>query len=167
MNRLPNIKSMSERLPNDEFANAEQHGGRHRRIRTGRNRAGEFFKLMAISAVLAIAVLAGLKIADSGNLFTSTPSAPATVAVLDASNLDLSSSVATKLVDAGFEVASSSKLVDTTNPNATQATTQVYASDSSYLDKANEVAKLLGTPAASVNSQATSPITVVIGTNYK
>jgi hypothetical protein len=164
---LPNIKSMSEKFPNDEFAAAPSHGGRHRRIRTGRNRAAEFLKLALVSAVLATVAMVGIKMADSVNLFNAEPSAPATIAILDGTTSDLSSSVATKLVDAGYEVASSGKLVDATDPTKVTATTLVYAQDSTYLDKANAVAKLIGAGEASVISASTSPITVVIGTDYR
>ena len=158
---------MSEKFPNDEFAAAPAHGGRHRRIRTGRNRFGEFLKLTLISAVLATVALVGIKLADSVNLFNAEATAPATIAILDGTQTDLSNTVATKLVDAGYEVASSGKLVDATDPTKVTTTTLVYAQDSSYLDKANEIAKLLGVESASINSQSTQPITVVIGTDYR
>ena len=158
---------MSEKFPQDEFAAAEPHGGRHRRVRTGRNRVAEFLKLTLISAVLAVLVLLGLKLVDGGNLFSGEPSAPATIAVLDGTKNELSNTVATRLVDAGYEVASSAKLVDTTNPDAVQPTTKVYAQSAAYLDKANEIAKLLGVADATVNSESTAPITVLIGTDYR
>ena len=158
---------MSEKFPQDEFAAAEPHGGRHRRVRTGRNRVAEFLKLTLISAVLAVLVLLGLKLVDGGNLFSGEPSAPATIAVLDGTKNELSNTVATRLVDAGYEVASSAKLVDTTNPDAVQPTTKVYAQSAAYLDKANEIAKLLGVAEATVNSESTAPITVLIGTDYR
>jgi hypothetical protein len=158
---------MSEKFPQDEFAAAEPHGGRHRRVRTGRNRVAEFLKLTLISAVLAAVVLVGLKLVDGANLFSGEPSAPATVAVLDGTKNELSNTVATRLVDAGYEVASSAKLVDTTNPDAVQPTTKVYAQSAAYLDKANEIATLLGVAAASVNGESTAPITVLIGTDYR
>ena len=157
---------MSEKFPNDEFAAAPPHGGRHRRIRTGRNRVGEFFKLALISAVLATVALVGIKLADSVNFFNAEATAPASIAILDGSQADLSNAVATRLVDAGYEVASSGKLVDATDPNKVTTTTLVYALNSSYLDKANEVAQLLGVESASINSQSTQPITVVIGSDY-
>lgn len=158
---------MSEKFPHDEFAAAEPHGGRHRRVRTGRNRVAEFFKLTLISAVLAAVVLLGLKLVDGGNLFSGEPSAPATIAVLDGTKNELSNTVATRLVDAGYEVASSAKLVDTTNPDAVQPNTKVYAQSAAYLDKANEIAKLLGVADATVNGESTAPITVLIGTDYR
>ena len=94
---------MSQKFPQDEFANAKVAGGRHRRVRTGRHRVTEFFKLFLFSAILAGAVLGGMKLLDSGNLFGGQPTAPATIAVLDGSKLGLSSQVVTELVDKGFE----------------------------------------------------------------
>ena len=158
---------MSEKFPQDEFGAAEPHGGRHRRLRTGRNRVAEFFKLTLFSAVLAVVVLVGLKLVDGGNLFSGEPTAPATIAVLDGTKNELSNAVATRLVDAGYEVASSAKLVDASNPDAIQPTTKVYAQSAAYLDKANEVAKLLGVLDASVNGDSTAPITVLIGADYR
>ncbi|MFM5968112.1 MAG: LytR C-terminal domain-containing protein [Micrococcales bacterium] len=158
---------MAEKFPQDEFAAAPSHGGRHRRLRTGRHRAAEFLKLALISAVLATIALVGLKVVDGGNLFTSEPNSPATIAVLDGSQKDLSSAVATRLVDGGFEVETAAKLIDQTNPDAVQPVTQVYAESSAYLDKAKEVAKFLGVAEATVNTNATAPITVLVGADYK
>ena len=124
-------------------------------------------KLTLISALLATVALVGIKVADSVNLFNAEATAPATIAILDGTQADLSNSVATKLVDAGYEVAASGKLVDATDPTKVTTTTLVYAQDSSYLDKANEVAKLLGVESASINSQSTQPITVVVGTDFR
>lgn len=168
MAALPNINPMNDKFPADEFAAAEPHGGRHRRIRTGRNRFGEFLKLTLISALLATLVLVGIKLADSVNLFNAEPSAPATIAILDGSKLSLSNTVASELVDAGYEVASSAEfVVDAAKPEAAQSVSLVYALDSSYLDKAKEVASLLGIDSVSINSQSTAPITVVVGTDLK
>lgn len=157
----------AEKFPDDEFAAAPEQGGRHRRIRTGRNRVAEFFKLAAISAVLATVAMVGLKLADSVNLFNAEPSAPATIAILDGTTNDLSNAVATRLVDAGYEVASSGKVATVTDASNSVKTTLVYAQDSAYLDKANQVAKLIGVSKVSVNSQSSSPITVLIGTDYR
>ena len=158
---------MAEKFPQDEFAAAPLHGGRHRRLRTGRHRVAEFLKLTLISAVLATVALVGLKLVDGGNLFTAEPTSPATIAVLDGSQKDLSSQVATRLVDGGFEVETAAKLIDETNPDAVQPVTQVYAESSAYLDKAKEVAKFLGVAEATVNTHATAPITVLVGADYK
>lgn len=158
---------MSQKFPQDEFSDAKVAGGRHRRVRTGRHRVAEFFKLFLFSAVLAAAVLAGMKLADSGNLFGGQPTAPATIAVLDGSKLGLSSRVVTELVDKGFEVASSADLVDAENPNKVQVTTVVYASHSVYLERANEVAAALNSGEAVLDTEAGSPITVVIGTDQR
>lgn len=158
---------MSQKFPQDEFTDAKVSGGRHRRVRTGRHRVAEFFKLFLFSAVLAAAVLAGMKLADSGNLFGGQPTAPATIAVLDGSKLGLSSQVVTELVEKGFEVASSADLVDAENPNKVQVTTVVYASHSVYLERANEVAAALNAGEAVLDTEAGSPITVVIGTDQR
>ncbi len=158
---------MSQKFPQDEFANAKAAGGRHRRVRTGRHRVAEFFKLFLFSAILAGAVLGGMKLLDSGNLFGGQPTAPPTIAVLDGSKLGLSSQVVTELVDKGFEVASSADLIDAENPNKIQVTTVVYASHQVYLERAQEVATALNAGKAVIDSEAGSPITVLIGTDQR
>jgi hypothetical protein len=158
---------MSQKFPQDEFANAKVAGGRHRRVRTGRHRVAEFFKLFLFSAILAGAVLGGMKLLDSSNLFGGQPTAPATIAVLDGSKQGLSSQVVTELVDKGFEVASSADLIDAENPNKIQVTTVVYASHQVYLERAQEVATALNAGKAVIDSEAGSPITVLIGTDQR
>lgn len=158
---------MSQKFPQDEFTNAKIAGGRHRRVRTGRHRVAEFLKLFLFSAVLAAMVLGGMKLADSGNLFGGEPTAPATIAVLDGSKLGLSSQVVTELVEKGFEVASSADLIDAENPNKIQVSTVVYASHLVYLDRAQEVANALNAGEAVIDSEAGSPITVLVGTDQR
>lgn len=166
---------MSQKFPTDEFDSVPPHGGRHRTRRTARDRVREFFRVMAASAVVGLAVIVGLKVADGSVQINPAdlvaPSASAStsvkstaVTVLDGtSQAGLASKVAHSLLDAGWNVLTADNL----NVSPETTATVVYINSEDYLAASKSLLKSLGDYKVEVAGTYPDPITVVLGTDFK
>jgi hypothetical protein len=166
---------LADKFPVDEFDAAPQHGGRHRIRRTAKHRVGEFFKIVAISAAVALVGFVGLKGIDSLNFFDSTQVAVTTtenlslplVVVLDGTSKDgLATKWATKLAK-NYNVATAANYLPATGGQVAAST--VYYKDANDANTAGAIAKLLatktGTAVVTLSSDFPDAITVVLGTD--
>ena len=170
---------MADTFPTDEFDAAPVHGGRHRIRRTAGHRIREFFKIAAFSAVVALLAYVGLKGIDSLNFFSDNATVntqpvvavqePAVV-VLDGTNqTSFAAAWATKLTNAGYNVATAADYTPATGGKV--ATTVVYVRSTQDQFIASAIAKKLilksGAVAVQLSTEFTDAITVVLGTDLK
>lgn len=166
---------MAQKFPSDEFDSVPPHGGRHRTRRTKRDRIREFFRVMAVSAIVGVIAIFGLKIADGSVALNPAdliaPSASSTtsvkstgVTVLDGTTqAGLASKVAHSLLDAGWNVLTADNL----NAASETTTTTVYISSEQFQAASKSLLKNLGDYKVEVSGNYPDPITVVLGTDYK
>ena len=172
---------MAKKFPVDEFDSAPLHGGRHRQRRSAARGLLEFVQIAAATGVLAGA---GFFAVNSLNaeptLVNSDPSSSATtstivsrgggvgISVLDASGAKgMASTVAHKLLDAGWNVFAAADLIDAFDKKATQKITVVYIQAEDLRSKAQALIGDLGTYEIVVSADYVDPITVVLGKDYQ
>jgi hypothetical protein len=166
---------MADKFPRDEFDAAPVHGGRHRVRRTARHRAGEFLKIAAYSAIVALVGYVGLKGIDSLNFFTDTGTVitqpvveeqKPIVVVLDATDQeDFAGKWATTLANAGFNVATAANYSPLNR--AERETTVVHIRSTADQATADSIAKKLKVAKVKVSTQFADAITVVLGSDLK
>jgi hypothetical protein len=172
---------MAKKFPVDEFDLAPLSGGRHR---LRRNAANGFLEFVSITVATGLVLTAGFyafnSFSPSGVLPNNNPSSSATtavvisrgggvgVSVLDASGSQgLASSVAHKLLDAGWNVFAAADLVDPKNKKATQKVTVLYVQSEDLRSKAEALKGDLGSFDIVVSATYLDPITVVLGKDYQ
>lgn len=173
---------MSQKFPADDFDFDHEVGGRHRARRGAADRLVEFGAVIASGVVLAGGGYFALQtIAAGGQLGADTGLPQSNVAVnqftkgdgigvsvIDASKgNDAASVLGQKLLDAGWNVWSASRMVNSVGNPALTKTTTVYASSDSNKSAATSLAKSLGNYPVVVSPTYADPITVVLGVDYK
>ena len=169
---------MAKKFPIDEFDSATVHGGRHRARRTAKDRILEWIRIFVAAALVAGAGYGTLKLVENSSVFdgylptgNSSPSASVDarpeVVVLDGGTKDLAGKAGQLLKDAGYNVTGASKLVDADKKPIKIETTVVTITDELFRADAEAIAAKIGSPAVVVSPEFKTPITVVLGTNYK
>ena len=169
---------MPQHFELDEFDRAPAHGGRHRIRRTGSIRVREWISVFVVTVAVTGVGFYGFKLLGDTNNFTNfvpnetaaEPQVPGTigpgVAVIDASGKEqLATTVAAKLVVAGFNVLAARNLDALSVPGGTSSSA-VYVKDSANNDTAERIAKELGGLKVSTSTSFDAAITVVLGTSF-
>jgi len=172
---------MSKKFPVDEFDLASLPGGRHRMRRKAAN---GFLEFVSIAVSTGLVLLAGFYAFNTFNgsqvLPESNPTTAASqvavvnrgggvgVSVLDASGSQgLASTVAHKLLDAGWNIFAAADLIDPKNKKATQKVSVVYIQSEDLRSKAEALKGDLGNYDIVVSAAYLDPITVVLGKDYQ
>jgi hypothetical protein len=167
---------MAKKFPTDEFDAAPAHGGRHRQLRTAGTRIREFFKLFAISIVVAGVGYLGLQWVQSANVFdgiisgssqsTSTSSKTA-VKVFDGTQAnEAGTEVAKALFLEGYEVGSAENLIDSEQAEVIVEKSTILITDEKYRATANKISASTGITLIELTADYPDPITVVVGADY-
>ena len=168
---------MSKKFPIDEFDSVTATGGRHRAVRTAKDRVLEWLAVFAAAVLIGGLGYLGLKFVESSSVFdgylpSGNPSPAASaqalpeVAVLDGGGKEMATVAGQILKDAGFNVAQASVLVDAENKPVAIDKTLVVITDEIFRADAEQVAAKIGGSEVLVSPQFPGPIAVVLGADY-
>ena len=164
---------MSEKFPIDEFDNAPHHGGRHRTLRTSKDRVLEFVKLLAIAAVVGGVGYIGLQLAQSSAVFNGfiaqqdTTSNATAVKVYDGTaDNNGGTTVAKALFLAGFKVGNAENLIDADGKEVLVEKSTILITDEKYRSDAETISSKTGIKQIELTTTYKDPITVVVGTDW-
>lgn len=167
---------MAKKFPTDEFDAAPAHGGRHRQLRTASTRIREFFKLFAISIVVAGVGYLGLQWVQSANVFdgiisgpspSSSTSGKTAVKVFDGTQAnEAGTEVAKALFLEGYEVGSAENLIDSEQAEVIVEKSTILITDEKYRSTANKISASTGIKLIELTADYPDPITVVVGADY-
>ena len=142
-------------------------GGKHLAPKSAFDYLKSFLTLTLVSGILAFGGLMSLRIADLGVIMPTSPFVPQVqVSVIDGTNTTLAEQVSADLVEAGWNVVSTSSLSDIDPGSPTAVNTLVFISEERYRDEAQALSTLLPGAIIAVSDQFPDPVTVVIGMDF-
>jgi hypothetical protein len=165
---------MSEKFPTDEFDNAPLHGGRHRKLRTSKDRVVEFFKLLAMAAVVGGVGYIGLQLVQSSSIFSGfvaqqdTSANAIEVKVYDGTADNVGgTNVAKALFLAGFKVGDAQNLIDSDGKEVLVEKSTILITNEKYRSDASTISSETGIKQIELTTTYKEPISVVVGTDYR
>jgi hypothetical protein len=142
-------------------------GGKHLAPKTALDYLKSFLTLTLVSGILAFGGLMILRIADLGVIMPDLPFIPQVqVSVVDGTNTGLAEGVREDLVEAGWNIVSTSALSDIDPGSPTAVNTLVFITEEGYRDEAESLAKKFPEAIIAVSDQFPDPVTVVIGMDF-
>jgi hypothetical protein len=142
-------------------------GGKHLAPKSALDYLKSFLTLTLVSGILAFGGLMTLRIADLGVIMPDLPFLPQVqVSVVDGTNTGLADGVRTDLVEAGWNIVSTSSLSDIDPGSPTAVNTLVFITEEGYRDEAEALSRKFPGAIISVSDQFPDPVTVVIGMDF-
>jgi hypothetical protein len=158
--------SMEEKAPQEPDTDLGV-GGKHLAPKSALDYVRSFLTLTLISGLLAFGGLMGLRIADLGVIMPEPTSVPQIqVSIIDGTNTGIAQSVGDDLMDAGWNIVSTSSLSDIDPGSPEAVNTLIFITDEAFRDEAEGLAAGFEGSIIVVSDQFPDAVTVVIGTEY-
>jgi hypothetical protein len=142
-------------------------GGKHLAPKSALDYLKSFLTLTLVSGMLAFGGLMTLRIADLTVMMPDLPFIPQVqVSVVDGTNSGLAEEVKEDLVEAGWNIVSTSALSDIDPGSPTAVNTLVFIAEEGYRDEAESLAKKFPGAIIAVSDQFPNPMTLVIGMDF-
>jgi hypothetical protein len=142
-------------------------GGKHLAPKTALDYLRSFLTLTLVSGILAFGGLMSLRIADLGVIMPDSPFVPQVqVSVIDGTNTGLSPGIGADLVEAGWNIVSTSELSEIDPSSPTAVNTLIFVTEEAYRDEAEALSGKFPGAIIAVSDQFPNPITLVIGMDF-
>jgi hypothetical protein len=142
-------------------------GGKHLAPKSALDYIRSFLTLTLISGVLAFGGLMGLRIADLGVIMPESPFVPQIqVSIVDGTNTGIAQSVGDELMEAGWNIVSTSSLSDLDPGSPEAVSTLIFITEEGFRDEAEGLAARFEGSIIVVSDQFPDAVTLVIGTEY-
>ena len=142
-------------------------GGKHLAPKSALDYLKSFLTLTLVSAILAFGGLMALRITDLGVIMPDSPFIPQVqVSVVDGTNTGLAAGVSADLVEAGWNIVSTSALSEIDPGSPTAVNTLVFITEEAYRDEAEALSRKFPGSIIAVSDQFPDPVTVVIGMDF-